>query len=201
MLGAQHQDIGLQTIREQILNRVLCGLGLKLTRSCHIGDKREVDKHTILIAELVAQLTNRLDKGQRLDVAYRTTNLGDDNIVLLRCAKHLNTALNLIGDVGDNLNGLAKELATALLLNHALVDFTRCYIVVLGGLNRGETLVVAEVEVGLRSIFSNIALAVLIGVERTGVDIDIWVELLDSYRVATSLQQTGNRCRDNTFTQ
>ena len=142
----------------------------------------------ILIAELVAQLTYRLNEWQRLDVAYSTTNLGDDDVVLLCSTQQLHAALNLIGDVGDYLHGLTQELTTTLLLDYALIDLTCGNVVVLRSLNRGKTLVVTQVEVGLCAILRNVALTVLVGIERTGIHIDIWVQLLNGYRVTTSLQ-------------
>ena len=50
MFGAQHQHVGLQTRRLQLLDRVLRGFGLKLARSGHVGDERQMDQHRILVA-------------------------------------------------------------------------------------------------------------------------------------------------------
>ena len=88
----------------------------------------------------------------------------------------------------DNLHGLTEELAAALLLDDALIDLARGDVVVLRCLYRGETLVVAEVEVGFGNILRKVALAVLVGVESARVDVDIWVELLDCHCITTCLK-------------
>ena len=113
MLGAQHEDVGLQTVFEQRLHRVLGGFGLQLARSRHVGDQRQVHQRRILIAQRVAQLAHRLDERQRLDVAHRTADLGDDNVVNLLLRQQLDAALDLVGDMGNDLHGLAQILALA----------------------------------------------------------------------------------------
>ena len=87
------------------------------------------------------------------------------------------------------LDGLAMIFAAALAVDNTLVDTSGSDIVGLGHVHSEETLVVSEVEVGFVSVNSHIALAMLIGIECAGIDVDVRVELLDSYIVATGLQQ------------
>ena len=201
MLRAQNQYVGLQTRRLQLLDRVLRRLGLQLARGGHIGYKRKVYEYRVAVSELVAKLTDRLDEGQRLDIAHRTAYLGDDDVILLRCAEQLDAALDLVRDVGDHLHRLAQKLAATLLLDDTLIDLARSDIVVMGGGYRREALVVSQIEVGLGSILGNVALAVLIGVERSGVNVDIRVEFLDRDRITAGLKQPRHRRRDDTLSQ
>ena len=97
----------------------------------------------------------------------------------------------------DDLHGLAEILAFALLFDDTLVDFTRRDVVRFRRRLVGETLVVSEVEVGFGAVLRHVTLAVLVGVERPGVDVDVGVELLDGHRITARLQQARNRCRDN----
>ena len=201
MLGAQHEDIGLQTVFEQRLHRVLGGFGLQLARSRHVGDQRQVHQRRILIAQRVAQLAHRLDERQRLDVAHRTADLGDDNVVNLLLRQQLDAALDLVGDMGNDLHGLAQILALALLLDDALVNPARRDVV---GLRRGlvrKAFVVAQIEVGLRAVLRHIAFAVFIGIQRSGIDVDVGVEFLNGHRIAARLQQPGYRGRNNTLAE
>ena len=75
----------------------------------------------------------------------------------------------------------------ALLVDHCLVDATSGERVGSCCLNTCESLVVTEVEVGLHSIYGHVAFSVLVGVERTGVDVDIGVKLLDGDVVSPCL--------------
>ena len=180
--GAEHQDVGLQTVFHQCLDRMLRRLSLQLARSGHVGDQRQVHERRIAVAERIAQLAHRLDEGQRLDIAHRAAQFGDD-------------------DVGDDLHGLAQAIAAALLFDDAFIDFARGDVVGLRGGDRRKALVVPQIEVGLRTVFGDVALAVLVGVERPGIDVDVRVELLNGHRIAARLQQAGDRCRDDAFAQ
>ena len=193
MLRTKYQHIGLQTILQQSLNRVLSRLGLQLGTCRHIGYKCQMNQRRIAITELIAQLTYRLNVRQRLDIAHRTTDLGNDHIVALLSRQQLNATLDLVGNMGDNLNGLAHILATTLLVDYTLVDLTRRNRIRTRRRDRRKTLIVAQIEVSLRSVVGNIALAVLVRIQRTWIDVDIRVALLDCNRIAACLQQTRNR--------
>ena len=73
--------------------------------------------------------------------------------------------------------------------------------VVAGCLYVGEPLVVSEVEVCLHTIYGDVALSVLIGVERAGVDVDVGVKLLDGDFEATCLEKFADAGRDDAFAE
>ena len=50
-----------------------------------------------------------------------------------------------------------------------------------------EPFIVAQIQIGLHTVYRHVALTVLVGVQRTGVDVDVGVELLDGHFVATRL--------------
>ena len=52
----------------------------------------------------------------------------------------------------------------------------------------------AQVEVGFRTVFGHVTLSVLVRIQGSGVDIDIRIEFLHRYFVATRLEQTAQRC-------
>ena len=54
-----------------------------------------------------------------------------------------------------------------------------------------------QIEVGLGTVFRYVALAVLVGVQRPGIDVDVRVELLDRYRISAGLQQPRDRRGDD----
>ena len=69
------------------------------------------------------------------------------------------------------------------------------------GRHSSEALIVAEIEVGLGAVLGDIALAMLIGVQRPRVDVDVGVEFLIGDRIAPGLQQSGQRGGDDSFSQ
>ncbi len=114
VVGAQHDDIGLDAKAAELLDGMLRGLGLDLVGGGDIGNERHVDVADVLGAGLLAVLADGLDKRLRLDVADRAAQLGDDYIgagLLLDAAE---LVLNGIGDVGNHLHGTAQKVAATL---------------------------------------------------------------------------------------
>ena len=110
-------------------------------------------------------------------------------------ARRLDAPLDLVGDVRDDLHGLAEVVAAALGGEHRLVDRAGRGVRVAAQGLVDEPLVVAEVEVGLAAVVGDEHLAVLERVHRAGVDVDVRVELLHRDPQATQLQQATERRR------
>ena len=200
MLGAQHQYVGLDTLALELLHAALGGLGLQLSCCMQIGNIGQMHVHGVL-PKLPSQLSDGLQEGGALDIAYRSAYLCDDEVELLVVAEQLYVTLHLVGDVRHHLYGLAQIIAPALLLYHVLVDAPGGDVVGLGGLYAGEAFVVAQVEVRLQTIYSHVTLPMLIGIKCSGVDVDVRVKLLDSDVVASGLQQFAYRRGDYTLAQ
>ena len=103
--------------------------------------------------------------------------------------------LDLVGDVRDDLHRLAEVRARALLGEHRLVDRAGRGVRAPGERHVDEALVVTEVEVGLALVVGDEHLAVLEGVHRAGVDVDVRVELLHRDPQAPALEQPPERRR------
>ena len=184
MLGAQDQDVGLDTLLLQQFHAVLRRFGLEFLGSADVGDIGQMDADAAP-SQLPTQLADGLDERQGLDVAHGAANLGDDKVILTRRTQQFHVTLNLVGDVRDNLDRLAQVVAAALLVDDALVNASRGDVVGARGLDVGEALIVPQVQVRLMAIDGDIALAVLIGVQRARVDVDVRVKLLAGDTVST----------------
>ena len=71
----------------------------------------------------------------------------------------------------------------------------------LGGGTPGEALVMAEIEIGLGAVVGHEHFAVLVRRHRSGIEIEIGVELAKADLVATRLQQRAERRRSQTFSE
>lgn len=109
--------------------------------------------------------------------------------------------LDLVRDVGHHLNGLAQIVAMALAVYDRLIDASCRNTVVAGGADARKPLVVPQVEVGLETVLRHVALAVLVGVQRAWVYVDVGVELLDGDFVASCLQQLTYAGRNDALSQ
>ena len=107
------------------------------------------------------------------------------------------TTFDLVRDVWHYLNGLSQIVAVALTVDDGLVDAPRGDAVVTRSLNACESLIVSQVEVCLHAICRHVAFAMLVGVQRPWVNVDIRVELLNGDFVAACLQQLSNAGGDD----
>ena len=201
VIGAQHDNVGLDTKAAQLLNGVLRGLGLDLVGGGNIGNKRHVDVADVLGAGLLAILADGLDKRLGLDVADRAAQLGDDHVgagLLLNAAE---LVLNGVRDVRDHLHGAAQKVAATLAGDQALIDGAGRKVGIAGQVLVNKTLVVAQIQIGLVAVLGHKDLAMLEWAHGTGVDVQIRVGLLHRYLVTARLEQTAQRGRGNTLAQ
>ena len=59
----------------------------------------------------------------------------------------------------------------------------------------------SQIEVGLGAVLGYVAFAVLVRIQRAGIDVDIRIEFLDGHLIAASLQQLGQRGGDDALAQ
>src|SRR6266581_6304625 len=188
-VGAAQERIGLDADSAQLLHRVLSRLGLDLPRALDIRHERQVDVAGVVRAELKAHLPHRLEKGQRLDVTDRASDLDDRHFRFAGAA--CDERLDLIGDMRDHLYGAAEVVAAALFSYHRIVDMAGGEGVVPMHPCRLEALVVAQIEVGLGAVLGDEHLPVLEGAHRAGVDVDVRVELEEGDFDAARLEDRG----------
>ena len=103
-----------------------------------------------------------------------------------------NALLDLVGHVGDGLNGAAQVDAPSLLGNHRLVDLAGGHGAGLGEVLIQEALVVAQVEVGFGAVAGDENLAVLVGGHGAGVDVEVGVQFLDDDGDVASLEESAD---------
>ena len=142
--------------------------------------------------QLVAELADRFEERQSLDVADRAADLHQDEIDAVIAVAH--EILDRVGDVRNDLDGGAEIVAAALLGDDVLVDAAGGDVVHPVGRPAGEALVVAEIEIGLGAVVGHEDLAVLVRRHRAGIDVEVGVELAQPDLVAARLQQRPERC-------
>ena len=120
-LAAAHDDVGLDAPAAQLGDRVLGGLGLLLARGPDERHQRDVHVADVVAADVEAELPDGLEEREDLDVADRAADLGDDDVDV-GAGEAGDAALDLVGDVRDDLDGLAEVGALALGGEHGRVD-------------------------------------------------------------------------------
>jgi hypothetical protein len=200
VFGAEDEYVRLNAFMLEFFDRVLSRFGFKLAGSSHVRHISEVDAEAVA-TELPTELAHTFDIRQRFDVAYSTTDFGDNEVEIASVAELFYVAFDFVGDMRDDLNSFAQEIATTFASDYVLIYATRCNVVGLRRRDVEETLVVTEVEVGFVTIVSHVALAMFVRIESTWVDVDIRVEFLVSNSVTTSLEEFAKRSCDDAFTE
>ena len=196
-IAAAEQDVRLDADRAQFLDRVLRRLGLELARRRDEGQEREVDGDDKPSRQVIAELPDRLEERQALDVADRAADLDQDEIHALVALE--DEFLDRVGDMRDHLHRRAEEIAAPLLGDQLLIDAPGRDVVLPVGVAAGEALVMAEVEVGLGAVVGDEHLAMLGRAHRAGIDVEIRVELAQADGIAARHEQRAKRRRGQTF--
>src|SRR5690606_38285232 len=165
--------------------------GLELAGGGDVGHQGQVHEHRLVRAAVGADLPDRLQERQRLDVAHGTADLHQGDVEAL--GGRVDAALDLVGDVRDHLHGGAEVVAAALLADHRLVDLAGGDRIPAAQADVDEALVVAEVEVGLGTVVGDVDLAMLERAHRARVDVDVGVQLHHRRAQAPGLQDRGQR--------
>ena len=153
------------------------------------GHEGAVEVEDVLGADLAAELPDRLEERERLDVAHGAADLRDDDVRGRRTGGALDSGLDLVRDVRDHLHGRAEELALALLAQDRLPDRAGAVARVAGHVLVDEALVVADVEVRLGAVLGDEYLTVLERAHRARVDVQVRIELLGLDAEASRLQE------------
>ncbi len=178
---------------------MLGGLGFEFLRGGDPGDEGDVDEDGVFAAELLAHLADGFEEGKRFDVADGAADFDDRDIDVGCDLAH--RVLDLVGDVGDDLDGLAEIVAAAFLGDDGLVDAAGGEVVVAGEMGVGEAFVVAEVEVGLGAVVGDEDFAMLEGRHGAGVDVEVGVELHQVDAEAAGFEKSADGGGGKTFAE
>ncbi len=158
-----------------------------------------MDVDRVIARQVVAELADRLEERQALDVADGAADLAEHEIVAVVALA--DEILDRVGDVRDHLDGGAEIVAAPLLGEDVLVDTAGGDVVLPRRRPAGEALVMAEIEVGLGAVVGDEDLAVLVRRHRARIDVEIGVELAQAHLVAARLQQRAERRRCKTLAE
>ena len=83
-IGAAQQDVRLDADRAQVADAVLRRLGLQLAGGADERHQRQVDVERVLAADVLAELADRFEERQALDVADRAADFDEHDVDVLR---------------------------------------------------------------------------------------------------------------------
>ena len=193
LIAAAYNNIWLDADAPELVNAVLGGLGLQLSRRGEVGKEGDMNIKDILPSHVAPHLADGLKEGEPLDVAHRAPHL-DNNHARLALTGHLaETALYLIGNMRHHLNGAAQKIPPPLLGDDRAVNLPCGHAGGSGKVGIDEAFVVTQVKVGFLPILGDEDLTMLIGRHRPRIDINVWIQLLNGDRDVAALQDPPYR--------
>ena len=91
-----------------------------------------MNEDRIFPAHLMLELADGLEERLAFDVADGSAYLDDGNMCILGCVIAVKTALDLIGNMRNDLNRSSAVISAALLLKHGPVNFSGSNIRIFG---------------------------------------------------------------------
>ena len=137
--------------------------------------------------------------GSPLNVADRSADFHHHDISLALLGGPRDGILDGIGDVGNHLNGAAEEIATTFLCEHVGINLSRGDGTELAHRLVDEALVVAEIQIGLRSVISNEHFPVLERAHGSRIHVQVRIQLLHKHLEPAGFHDRANRCRGDSF--
>ena len=178
LIAAQDNDVRGDAHTLHFFYRVLGRFRLMLAGAFEVRHKRDMNEKGVFLTDLERNLTNGFEKRLAFDIACRAADLGDDDVCIRLVADAVNEVLDLVRDVRNDLNGLAKVLAAAFLVEDVPVDLAGREVGEFIQVFVDEALIVAEVKVGLCAILGHVNFAVLVRAHGARVNVDVRVKLL-----------------------
>src|SRR5437879_13163837 len=106
----------------------------------------------VIAPNILAHLANGFQEWFPLNIADSTTNFHNNHVCIRTTSYSLHTLFNLVGDMRNNLNSSSQILTAPLFANYRGINLSSSDIVDLIGGLINKTLIVAQVQVGLRAI-------------------------------------------------
>ena len=135
------------------------------------------------------------------NIAYRTADFDDGDVRFRRARIPIETALNFIGNMWNNLYRTAAEISSPLLLEHRPVNLSGSHIGILIQTFVDEPLIMPQIQIRFRPIVSDEHFPVLDRVHGSGVDINIGVKFLHGDLEAPGFQKAAEGCGCDTFSK
>ena len=186
-LAAADEDVGLDANFAEGGDAVLGWLGLEFVGGADVGHKRDVDVDDVAAILFSSELSDSLEERQRFDVADGAADLDDGDVTILRRLKE--RQLNFVGDMRNDLDGRAQIIAATFLGDDAVIDAPGRAVVGLARVGMGEPFIMPQIHVRLRPVFGHVDLAVLKGIHRPRIDVDIGIEFEKIDAQTARLQQ------------
>ena len=152
-----------------------------------------MDQDRVFVADLPLKLADGFHKRLAFNIAYGAAHLDDGDPGFIVCEIPIEAALDLVGDVRDDLDRAAAVIAPPFLLQDGPENLSGGDVGVPVQIFINETLVVSQIQIGFRPVLGDEDLAMLDRVHGSRVDIDVGIELLHGHLISAGLEKPSQR--------
>ena len=111
--GTADDNVRLNSEGLKVFDRILSRFGLHFSGAAQIRDQCYMNQHTVFAADIMLELTNRFKEWLTFNIADGAADLNDRNFRRFILVIPVETALDRIGYVRNDLYGIAAEIAAA----------------------------------------------------------------------------------------
>ena len=135
-------------------------------------------KNCILMSNFMLELSYCLKERLAFNITNSSTYFNNSNLHIVRRVITIESALDFVSNVWNNLNCSSAKISTAFFLKNCPVYFTSCHIRILIKAFVNESFIVSKVKICLCSIISYKYFTMLYWVHCSWININVWVKLL-----------------------
>jgi hypothetical protein len=168
-------------------------LGLLFSDDVDHGRQCYMNKKCISQPKLQLHLSKGFKKWQAFNIADRSSTLNDQNIQLFLICNLADGILYCISHMRNYLNALSKIFAFTLRPDNIHINSAGRYVMFLGHSNIDKPLIVTNIHVTFAAIFRDKYLTMGNWIHRSGVIVNVRVNLDTRNFIACKLQQFRSR--------
>ena len=173
---------------------MLGGFGLLLALEV-FHNQGHMDENDVFGRFFPVHLADGFQERHALDISHGPADFHQADVSPAPGRNLPNPVLDLVCDVGNDLDSLSQVVTSPLLCDNRLVDLSRGEVMVPGQFRIKEPFVIPEVQVHLTPVFQHENFPVLVGAHCACVNVDVGVDL-DSRNFIAFVFQVPTNGRD-----
>ena len=118
-----------------------------------------MNEDSVFSAHFIAELPDGFQKGKTFDIADCAADFHDGNIET--CGRLPDKILDFVGNVRNDLHGFTQVVAASFFGDDGIINLPGCQIVALPHAGGSKSFVMAQIQIGFRSVVGHENFAVL----------------------------------------
>ena len=196
-VAAKDQNVGVYAQPLKDLYRMLSRLARMFLAAFKIGDKGHMNIQGISRSNFQSDLPYGFKERLAFNVSNCASDLTDEDVRIIVPYCGIDEFLDLIGDVGNDLNRLAQIFSPAFLIQDIPVYSARGEIGISVQIFVDESFIVTEIQIGFSTVFGNEHFAMLVRRHGSRVNIDVGIKFLRGDFKASGFQKTAKGSGSN----